>query len=258
GFEGAPMTDVLTFDMAFEGNKSMAIGGSLMHDKIGPTSELGVTASFAYRMQLARKKILSMGIQGYGGMLQANFTDLIVGSDQFDEVVTDQLISANPESVFLPNAGFGIYYHTPRMFLGLSAPRLLRSRISNDNVNGIVQINGRTEPTLFLMGGRNFEMTNFYNLQPAILVKATQGAPLSIGVSLNMLYGEIMKIGAFYNYREVIGAMFQYRISTRTRMGYSFDMSTHRLAQTNLGSHEISFAYVFRDLRRRIVYPRKF
>ncbi|MFT4984527.1 MAG: type IX secretion system PorP/SprF family membrane protein, partial [Flavobacteriales bacterium] len=42
GFEGAPMTDVLTFDMAFEGNKSMAIGGSLMHDKIGPTSELGV------------------------------------------------------------------------------------------------------------------------------------------------------------------------------------------------------------------------
>lgn len=258
GFEGAPMTDVVTFDMALENNKKIAFGGSIMHDKIGPTSELGVTASFAYRLQISRTKILSMGLQGYAGLIQANFTNLIIGSQQYEQVVVDDLLAMNPDNVFVPNAGFGLYYHTPKFFVGISAPRMLRSKIDDVNVSNTVSVNGRTQPTLFLMGGKNFEINSFYDLQPALFVKGTQGAPISIGANLNLLYGEVMKLGVFYNYREVIGAMFQYRISTRTRLGYSFDMSSNRLGRTNLGSHEISVAYVFRDLRRRIVYPRKF
>jgi len=258
GFEGAPITDVVTFDMALENNRKIALGGSILHDKIGPTSEIGATFSFAYRMQVARKKILSMGLQGYAGLVQANFSNLIVGSELYENMIVDDLLTLNPENIFVPNAGFGIYYHTPKFFLGVSAPRMLRAKIDDANVNNAVSLNGKTQPTLFFMGGKNFEVNSFYDLQPALFVKATDGAPVSIGANLNLLYGEIMKIGVFYNYREVVGAMFQYRISTRTRLGYSFDMSTHRLATTNLGSHEVSLAYVFRDLRRRIVYPRKF
>lgn len=258
GFEGAPVTDILTFDMALKNNKQIALGGSLMHDKIGPTSELGFTAAFAYRFQVDRDKIMSLGLQGYGGILQANFNNLVVGSYQYEQIIEDPLLVQNPKSEFVPNAGFGIYYHTPDYFLGASVPRIMKARIDNSNMAGSVSNSGRTEPTLFFMGGYNFHLNEYYDLQPAVLAKATSGAPLSLGMNLNLLYGDLMKIGAFYNYKEVIGAMFQYRVSTRTRLGYAFDMSTHRLAQTNLGSHEITASYVFRDLRRRIIYPRKF
>ncbi len=257
GFEGAPMTDVITFDMALENNKKIAFGGSIMRDKIGPTSEIGVTGTFAYRFNLAPKRILSMGLQGYAGVLQADFTNLIIGSEQYEQIVADGLLYENPESVFVPNAGFGLYYHTPKMFLGVSVPRIMRSNIGDPNVERASE-SGRTEPTLFLMGGRNYKLNYFFDIQPALLVKATANAPLSIGGNLNFLYGDLMKIGAFYNYKEVVGAMFQYRVSTRTRLGYSFDVSTNRLIQTNLGSHEVTASYIFRDMRRRIVYPRKF
>ncbi|NND94825.1 MAG: type IX secretion system membrane protein PorP/SprF [Flavobacteriales bacterium] len=256
GFEGAPITNSLGFDMALPKNKELAIGGMFMHDKVGPTSELSLSANVAYRFQVSRSSFMSIGLKGHGGLFQARFTSLDLTSDIWGQ--EDVNFSYDPSNHFMLNFGLGAYYHSQDFFLGLSSPRLLKNRIENGDFNIYNTVRGRTEPTYYLMGGYNFLMTAWTEFQPAFIVKATQGAPLSIGLYGSFILKEKWRVGGFYAINETAGALVQLGVTDRLTVGYSFDVAPNTLISTNLGSHEISATYEFKKFRKRIVYPRRF
>lgn len=256
GYRGAPITDFIGFDMALK-RKELAVGGSIMNDKIGPSNELGFTGNFAYRLKMSPTSTLSMGVQAYGALYQANLTDLELVSEYVGGEV-DPNFGENPDNVFLPNFGFGAFYHTRNSFIGLSSPRLLRNKLDDKTVELIRSQDGRTEPTYFLTGGYTFALDAEYALQPVIITKATEGAPLSIGGYLNFLYKDVLKIGGVFYYQEAAGILTEIRLNNRMRVGYSFDMPISGLAAYNYGSHEISAAYELRVFKQRLVYARRF
>jgi len=132
GFKGAPTTQILGFDMALPLNPELAVGGNLMHDKIGPTSELGLAGNVAYRFQTTRTSFMSIGLKGYAGLFQARFTDLDLTSEVFGE--PDVNFSQNPSNLPIFNVGVGAYYHSDKYFLGLSSTRLLKNKLYDDNL----------------------------------------------------------------------------------------------------------------------------
>jgi type IX secretion system PorP/SprF family membrane protein len=257
GFEGAPITNSLGFDMAFPKNKELAVGGNLMHDKIGPTSELSLSGNVAYRFQTSRNAYMSIGLKAHGGLFQARYTSLDLTSERLWGQ-EDVNFSYNPSNLFLVNFGLGAYYHSEDYFLGISSPRLLKNRIENSDFNIYSTVRGRTEPTYYLMGGYNFLLSAWTEFQPAVLVKATQGAPLSIGLYGSFVLKEKWRLGGFYAIGELAGALVQLQVTDRLRVGYSFDVAANELISTNLGSHEVSATYQFKTFRKRIVYPRRF
>lgn len=255
GFKGAPTTQSISFNMPLEVDE-LAIGGGIMHDKIGPSSEFSLSFDFAYRLRLTNRATLSFGAKATAGLFQANLMDLDLISDFYGE--QDEFFQYNPKSVFLPNVGFGMFYYKKDYFIGLSSPRMLRNSLTRESNELHEVLNGATEPTAYLMGGKVFKIDRDWKVLPAAIIKGTKNAPMSIATHVNVIYMDQLMTGIFYNYREVAGGLIQWQVNKQWKIGYSFDIATSSLIKTNYGSHELMVNFTASTRRKRIVYPRIF
>jgi type IX secretion system PorP/SprF family membrane protein len=191
-------------------------------------------------------------------VFQANFTDLDLTSEVFN--VEDVNFSYNPSKVLLANFGVGAFYDTEDFFVGVSTPRFLKNRLEGKNPDLTIynSSRGKSEPTYYLMGGYNLKLNAAMEFQPSMLTRATIGAPLSVGFYGTMILKKSLKLGAFYNFKEVVGGMVYFHVNKKTEIGYSFDVAANELIRTNFGSHEVTMTYNFRKINRKIVYPRRF
>ena len=79
-----------------------------------------------------------------------------------------------------------------------------------------------------------------------------------MGALVNVIYMDQLYIGGYYNFKEVAGALIQWQVDKKWKVGYSVDFGTNALIRSNYGSHEIMVNYSVGSKRRRIVYPRYF
>jgi type IX secretion system PorP/SprF family membrane protein len=255
GFKGAPSTQTITFDMPTKRGK-VAFGGTISHDKIGPTSELTLMGDATYRAQVTRAGFISFGLKATGSLFQANMTDLDLVSDHYGQ--QDEFFLTNSRSVFMPNVGFGFFFHDQKRFVSVSVPRILRNDLDSKTSETYSFSNGFKEPILYASAGQIWKINRNYKFQPTIQTKAVMNAPLSIGANANLFIFDAFKVGAFYYWKEVAGAFIQVELDKKWKFGYSMDFAASRLAFTNFGSHEVMASYTLKAKRRRIVYPRYF
>ncbi|WP_306641515.1 PorP/SprF family type IX secretion system membrane protein [Sanyastnella coralliicola] len=255
GFKGAPSTQTLSFDMPIKRGK-FAWGGTINHDKIGPTSELSLMMDATARVQVNRTGFMSFGLKATASMFQTNFSDVTLTSTHYDQ--QDDFFSNNPQSVFMPNIGFGFFYHDRAHFVSVSVPRLLENQLDKKNSDAYAFSEGVVQPTAFLMAGKIWKIDRQFKFQPTLMMRATANAPLSIGANANLFIQDTFKVGAYYYYKEVAGAFIQYEVNKKLKFGYSVDVFAHRAITTNFGSHEIMASYQLKAKRKRIVYPRYF
>ena len=257
GFKGAPMTQVLSFDTPLKKNE-LAAGGIVIHDKIGPTSRIGVVGTFAYRTRLTNRATLSWGAQVSADLYQMNLADLNIASKNYDVAIQDDAFLYNTKGLIVPNVGFGAYYHKKDHYLGISCPKMLRPRLDKRSNSTYTLLSGKQEPTIYLMGGKMFKIHKDLFIQSSLLVRGEMNAPMSIGFYGNAIYLKDFNIGMYYHFRENLGAMFQWQIDKQIKVGYSFDIATNTLIKTNYGSHELAVNYALSSKKKRIVYPRYF
>lgn len=255
GFKGAPNTDYVIFDTPLRWDE-VAVGGMLMFDKIGPTSELSMSGDISYRLRLRNRSTLSFGLKGTMSLYQVNLMDLDLISDYYGG--TDDLFDYNPGGLLLPNAGAGVFYHKTDWFLGLSCPRILRNRLESKESMVYEGLTGRTEPTLYLTGGKTFKIDRDFKVKVTNLTRATSNAPLSTGIFASLIIMDQFDVGGFYFYKEVAGAFFTWTPNKKWSFSYSADFATNALITTNYGSHEVAVNYYLKGKRKRIVYPRYF
>jgi type IX secretion system PorP/SprF family membrane protein len=255
GFEGAPSTQSLTFEMPSKKDE-IAYGGAVSFDRIGPTSELNLSGDFAYRIRLRNRNTLSFGAKASMALFQNNLTDLSLISDYYGE--TDENFMVNTSAFLMPNAGFGVYYYTADFYVGLSSPRMLRTRLDKRGTLPYQMMEGRIEPTYYFMTGKLWKLNRDLSIQPNLLVQATMNAPISFGAHVNMIYMDQLTAGLFYRLGESLGAIAQWKFNNEWKVGYSLDLAANQLIQTNYGSHEFMVNYTLNSKRKRIVYPRYF
>jgi type IX secretion system PorP/SprF family membrane protein len=261
GFKGAPMTQTLSIYTPLK-KRELAVGASLIHDKIGPTRQSEFQGDFAYRLRLSNRAMLSFGLKATVGLYQVSLTDLLYTSSQYDlllqQPIPDEAFAANMRGLVLPNVGFGVFYFKRDYFVGLSSPKMIRNRLQKRSNELWDFTEGSTEPTVYLMGGYIFEINKELKFQPTALIKGTHGAPLSAGLFANLLIQKELKVGAFYHVGENFGALVQYQLNDQFRFGYSTDFAANRLIRTNFGSHEVLLNYTLNYRKKRIIYPRYF
>ncbi|MFN0032676.1 MAG: PorP/SprF family type IX secretion system membrane protein, partial [Flavobacteriales bacterium] len=189
-------------------------------------------------------------------LYQANLMDLTLSSDYHG--MQDDAFMYNIKGLLLPNIGFGAYYFKKDHFIGVSAPKMIRPRMEKRNSPMYDVLVGRQEPTIFLMGGKQFKINKDIQLQPSMLVRAVWNAPLSVGLYANAIVYKDFNVGLYYHFREIVGLMGQWQVNKQLKVGYSFDMATNQLIRTSWGSHELSLNFVMATKKKRIVYPRYF
>jgi type IX secretion system PorP/SprF family membrane protein len=163
--------------------------------------------------------------------------------------------NASTISEALPNFGFGLFWHAPRYYVGLSAPKLLTNEIQSLEAAIITAKEARH---YFLMAGHVFDVSDDIKAKPSFMLRAVEGAPLSLDVNANFLLRERIWFGAMVRVGNAFGVMAQYQINEQLRAGYAFDLTTTQMSAYNAGTHEVMIGYDLRFSRGRTISPRYF
>lgn len=245
GFKGAPATQTLSLHSPLPGN-GLALGGNIIHDVVGPAKQTGAFLDVAYRIRTGKDTRLAFGLMGGVNIYQADLASL--------STVEVEPVNANIKGKALPNFGFGLFWHSPRYYVGISAPKLLENTISND---GSVTTNKEFRH-YFLMAGYVMDLTADLKFKPAFMLRVVEGAPLSLDLNANFLLRERIWFGGMYRIGNGIGLMAQYQFNEQLRAGYAFDLTTTRIGAYNAGTHEVMVSYDLKFTKGRTISPRYF
>ncbi len=246
GLDGAPVTNAASINSPIN-NSNLGVGLSFVNDKIGPTNENAISADVSYTVQTSETYKLSFGIKGTANLFNLDVNKLNpqdAGDPQFQ----------NLDNKFTPNLGAGVYFHSDKMYVGLSVPNFFETKRYSDND---VAINAE-RMNFYLIAGYVFDLSYNLKFKPALLSKAVEGAPLQVDVSGNFLYNDRFMLGAAWRWDAAVSAMAGFQVTDGLFIGYGYDHETTRLRRFNSGSHEIFLRFELFKKHSKIVSPRFF
>jgi len=245
GIEGAPQSQLITFNMAALDSKRLGVGGSLVRHTIGVTDRYTLEGDYAYRFELGNG-YMGMGLSASIRMIRINFDE--VRATQPKE--TDSAIPIGYQSRYVPNFGAGIFYNTEDFYFGFSAPRLLQNSIDLAD----------TGETLTKEAVHFYGMTGFViplkgddiKMQPHLLLKYVAGAPFDADVNVSVTFMNKFTGGISYRiggnksnaFGESASAMFSAQVSKNILFGLAYDYTLSDLRDYNSGSAEIFVHYI--------------
>jgi type IX secretion system PorP/SprF family membrane protein len=247
GFEGAPATQTILAHSPLR-SQNLALGLSVINDKLGPTRQTGVFADFAYRIRTGESSRLAFGLKGGFNSFRADLAGL--------STVDPDQANVDIQGKMLPNFGFGLFWQTPLAYVGVSAPKLLENE-TVEATNGLLTT-GSEERHYFVMGGYVMDLGRDLKFKPSFMARLVAGAPLSLDVNANFLLRERIWFGAMYRLGNSFGLLGQYQVNDQLRIGYAFDLATTKLGAYNAGTHELMLSYDLRFIKGRTISPRYF
>ncbi len=246
GLPGAPVTQTFTVHSPVP-NKNMGWGLSLVNDAVGPVHQTQFFVDYSYGLQITPLSKLRLGIKAGLGVYQGNLEDLR------REVVADPYVF-DFKGKMLPNIGVGLYYYGERGYLGLAVPKLITTALKVNNIEL-----GQAKRHWFFIGGYLFDVSDNLMFKPSFLVKAVEGAPLSIDLTGMFYLYKKLGLGLAYRHGAMLSGLINYYITPAFRVGYAYDYTTTPLRNYSNGTHEFMLGYdfYFKD-RDKIRSPRFF
>lgn len=252
GLEGGPETQTLSIHTPLR-NEKIGIGLSFINDKLGYENFSYIYGDFSYTIQTGVNSKLAFGIKG--GFTHYNLDEELLNDPS---VVNDPFFN-EVSNRWSPNVGAGLYWHSQRWYVGLSAPRILNTDYNNGR-QGQLDYVALERISYYITGGYVFDLSETTKLKPSVLLKATNGAPLSFDVSANFLFNETFWIGAGYRINEsaaAIGGIADFQVSKQLRIGYAYEYPISDIRPYTSGTHEVLLMFeVFKS--KRIKSPRYF
>ena len=245
GIDGAPKT--LTFGIHSPlKNENLGMGISIVSDQLGPIREDYINLNFSYTIRLNRSTELSFGLKGGLHNLSSDFSR--GNSFQNTDVAFNENIS-----LFSPTIGAGLYLHSTRGYLGLSAPNFLTTEHYNDYKGSLAS----ERLHLFLIGGYVFNIDNDIKLKPAFLIKAVSGAPLIADLSINAMFNNRFVFGLAYRWDDSLSGLTGLQVNKTLFIGYAYDYNTSIGNKYTGGTHEVMLRFELRQINQ-ILSPRFF
>ena len=237
----APKTNTLSYHMplAYE---SIGVGALVMQDETGPYSQIGLTLSFAYHMQLDEDDVtrLSLGLSGL--ITQHNLKQ-------------DDLIFHNPDPEFqgsyskmVPDASFGAYLYSKNFSLSVSAHQLFESTFKK-SVQDIFGDNSQVRH-YFAHASYRIDIYSDLAIEPSLLVKTTEVSPTQLDINARAIIDNNYWAGLSLRSSQSLVILAGLHMRSMF-LSYSYDYGISSLSSIASGSHEISLGFNINDKRKR-------
>ncbi len=258
GLEGAPQTFTFNLHSPIR-NSNVGYGVSVVNDKIGDgtVQETYIDGLISYTVDVSLEGKLSFGLKLGGNLLNLDFAQLRQ-REGFEEAI----VADNIENQFSPNVGLGVYYHTNKFYVGLSAPNLLETEHfdnSNSDANAIDFL-AKDRVNFYAITGYVLDLNDNLKFKPALLTKVVGGAPLQVDVSANFLLVDTFSFGAAYRWNAAVSALAGFQITDQIMLGLAYDKETTDFGakQFSSGSFEIFLRWELLRSFEKLVSPRFF
>lgn len=248
GVEGAPKTATAFLHTPIV--KNLGAGISFINDNIGPVTENSAFVDVSYTLRLGQGHSLAFGVKGgiamqdIGLFSQINHTLPDRGDFAFNEDTSEALF----------NVGAGVFYFTNKYYVGFSVPNFMQNTYIEKNNQKF----GTDVAHMFLTGGYVFDLNYDWKLKPSTMMKMAVESPVSFDLSLNAFYADKVEFGVTYRLQDSFGAMANYRINNKLRVGYAYDFITSKLAPYTNGSHEVFVLFDIFYKKKTHASPRYF
>lgn len=227
GFEGSPTTFNVNGHTSLFDNR-MGVGLMVVKDNVGINSNTEVHGTYAYRLDLDQK-YLSFGLQAGVISYKGNYNDLNPYDPQ-DPAFTEV------QNVTKPSFGAGLILHSERYFVGISVPRMLKAKVTVDDVEAQLY-----SQHFYAMGAYVFYINEHLRLKPSVLLKSVKGSPISTDVNFAMTFEEKITAGVYTRNLNAYGLMGQIRFGGSYRFGYAFEVPSGNSVGARFTTHELSF-----------------
>jgi type IX secretion system PorP/SprF family membrane protein len=246
GLNGSPKTGLLSVNGRI--NDNMGLGFSVVNDKIGPTDASALAVDFSYSLKLNEKYKLAFGLKASANLLNVDLSKVYLNDPD------DFVFETNIDNKFSPNVGVGLYLHSDKTAIGLSAPNLLTTKfydsyISNASNSHITKDNLH----FFLTADHTFDLGGNLRFKPALLIKVAQDVPVQTNVSANFIIQTKFTLGMAYRFGGTISNTVGFQLNDSMFIGYGYDLATTKLPKYNSASHEIFLKYEFIKKKKKYV-----
>lgn len=250
GISGHPTTQTFSFQTPII-SQNVGIGFDVTVDKLGPERRILLNLDYSYRIMLNDITSLRFGIKG--GF--TNYNNNLAGLRPFPDQIPDPALIGAIENKFLPNAGAGLFLSSPKYYLSFSVPKLFQNSFKENTANFSRMSEARE---YYLIGGIVFNLSENIKFKPNFMAKAAVGSPFQYDLSANFLLAEKFWIGGIYRSGDAVGAMAQWIVNSRFRVGYAYDFTLTDLKYYHYGTHELMISYEIAFIKRRYTSPRYF
>lgn len=242
GFEGAPITQALSANFPFLSQR-VGVGANLIRSTIGISEMWTLSGMYAYRLPLGNGYI-SGGMEGSLRYYGVNYNNPSLRADQ--NLAADNALIVENTHVLTPNVGLGVYYSDKQFYIGLSVPRILKSKM--DFKNDLLV--SREVSHFYVMSGYSIEFAQDISLTPQVNLKFVKQSPVSVDANVMVDFG--MKYNAGLSYRsggiydalgESIDVLFGLKIVDPLFLGLSYDIQLGTLGKYTKGTIECFLRY---------------
>lgn len=257
GFEGAPVSQVLTFDAPLAGDR-VGLGVSVRHYTIGINTDWRAAMAYSYKMQITPDAALRFGIQGSIHYLGMNFNNSSVVVDKLnDQSFSDGVMTR----LYRGNIGAGLYFtYKNSVWAGISTPAFYPITLGR---NGDVDMTATAIAHFYGAFGALLDINNDIQLKPSFLVKYAQNAPIDVDINASVILKRMLMLGASYrlggdNIGDSIDFMAGYQVLHNLLLGAAYDMTISGLKDHNNGSFELLLRYDIKSEKGDLDNPRFF
>ena len=246
GVNGAPITQTLAIDSSVPGSH-LGLGLSVIKDKLGYENTTYVYADASYMLILNDYYRFSFGLKA-GISKYGLDSDLLMDQSAASDEYLDKIFNQ-----WKPNFGVGFYLRSDELFIGLSSPRIISYTNETDVTYEAIE-----RASYYLAGGYLLKFNPQLKFKPTIMLKYTNGSPLSLDLTANFLINETLWLGVAHRINDAMGGYVSIQASPALRFGYSYEFNTSNLRTYSSGSHEIFVSYQFELPRPRCNCPNNF
>ena len=244
---GAPQTQTLSINSRVKNR--VGLGLQIFNDAIGPKNTVGYLGTYSYGFPLFNGK-LSFGLRfgAYSYKFNWNKVEYKDPNDIYNLSTVTQKTAIN--------ADFGIFYNTKTFYFGLSGNHIANNQQITPFDQEGTEAYLRTH--VFATAGNTFEVNENVALQPSLLLRQVENAPLNADINFNMLFYQKVWLGFSYRANNALVLLSQFYITDKLRFGYAFDWGLNQVGKAGGGTHELFIGYDFNVRKTKTINPRYF
>ena len=248
GLDGGPET--FTFNIHSPVGKQLALGLSVISDKIGPVEETNAYVDVSYTIPVGMETRLAFGVKG-----GFTFHDIAIAESQIALVDPGDPFFAQAINETTPNIGAGVYFYKPnKYYISASVPNILNG--VHLDANG-TKIGSETEH-FFAAAGYVFDLSDSFKLKPHALLKYATDAPISYDLNANLFMYDLVEVGVGYRLDDSFSGMVNFQVMDNLRIGYAYDAIRSDLDIVTNSSHEVFINFDFNFSSKVSRSPRYF
>lgn len=225
GVTGAPQTKMVSVNGTIY--KNMGLGANINSVQTGVFNTLSANLNYAYHLQFADVHFLSVGFAF--GMLERR-VDLSGKAAQADPI----LINNVDRNSIIPDAGFGIIYHTAKLYVGFSIPGILSTNDNGETYSYFPHYKGHI--------AYKHTLNKEWSIDPIAVISLIKNSSGLYEIAIPLIYQQKVWLTPIYK-KESIAIGMGGNLLNNFVMNYAYEFSSKGIMGQSSGTHEITIGW---------------